>query len=113
MMVAYLYDFIARHNPMGIFGMVLVLEGTSSTMAPTVATIVQGKLNLPAAAMTYLVTHGELDQGHMNHFEAIMNRVSSEEDRAAIVHVAKRIYRLYGDVYRAIPSEAQAFAEAA
>jgi pyrroloquinoline quinone (PQQ) biosynthesis protein C len=113
MMVAYLYDYIARHNPMGIFGMVLVLEGTSSSMAPTVATIVQDKLNLPAEAMTYLVTHGELDQGHMNHFEAVMNRVTSEEDRAAIVHVAKRIYRLYGDVYRALPSEAQALAEAA
>ncbi|MEE4280210.1 MAG: iron-containing redox enzyme family protein [Halieaceae bacterium] len=113
MMVAFLYDFIARQNPMGIFGMVLVLEGTSSNLAPTVANIVQGHLNLPGEAMSYLVTHGELDQEHMNHFEAIMDRVTAKEDQEAIVHVARRVYRLYGDVYRALPSGTDVLAEAA
>lgn len=104
MMVAYLYDYVTRVNAMGIFGMVLVLEGTSSSLAPAVGTIVQEKLDLPDAAMTYLTTHGELDQEHIAHFEQVMDRVTDEADKRAIVHVANRIYQLYGDVYRAIPS---------
>ena len=34
LMVAYLYDLIARGNPVGLFGMVNVLEGTSIALAP-------------------------------------------------------------------------------
>jgi pyrroloquinoline quinone (PQQ) biosynthesis protein C len=104
LMVAYLYDYIARKNPMGIFGMVLVLEGTSSELAPTVAMLVQAKLALPDTAMTYLTTHGELDQEHMTFFEATMNKVTDPADQAAIIHVANMTYTLYGDVYRAIPA---------
>ncbi|MFT7288183.1 MAG: pyrroloquinoline quinone (PQQ) biosynthesis protein C [Halieaceae bacterium] len=109
MMVAYLYDYIARINPMGVFGMVLVLEGTSSSLAPAVAQIVQKQLALPDAAMTYLTTHGELDQDHIAHFERVMNKLTDPADQQAVVHVANRIYRLYGDVYRSIPSEAAGF----
>lgn len=106
-LVAYLYDYVARRNPLGIFGMVLVLEGTSADLAPAVAKIVQAKLNLPDAAMTYLTTHGELDQGHIGFFEGAMNKVTSEADHAAIVHVANTVYRLYGDIYRALPAAAK------
>ena len=35
-MVAYAYDTIARRNPLGFFGMVHVLEGTSSALATVV-----------------------------------------------------------------------------
>lgn len=113
LMVAYLYDTVRRVNGAGVFGMVLVLEGTSSSLAPAVAEIVQKRLSLPDAAMTYLTTHGELDQTHIAHFEAAMNRVTDSEDQQAIVHAARRVYRLYGDVYRAIPAEASRVAEAA
>lgn len=106
-MVAYLYDFIARRNPVGIFGMVLVLEGTSSELAPTVAGIVQQKLALPDAAITYLTTHGDLDQDHIVYFERVMDRIDDPGDQAAVIHVANAVYRLYGDVYRAIPQAAQ------
>ncbi len=113
MMVAFLYDYASRVNAMGIFGMVLVLEGTSSSLAPAVARIVQDQLALPDKAMSYLTTHGELDQEHIKHFEQVMNRVVNPQDQAAIVHVANRIYRLYGDVYRTIPDEAELVARAA
>jgi pyrroloquinoline quinone (PQQ) biosynthesis protein C len=107
-MVAYLYDYIQRLNPMGIFGMVLVLEGTSSGLASTVAMLVQANLALPDAAMTYLTTHGELDQAHMTFFEATMNKVTDPADQAAIIHVASMTYQLYGDVYHDIPALALA-----
>lgn len=101
-MVAYLYDFVARKNPVGIFGMVQVLEGTSSSLAPTVAEIVQRRLGLPDSAMTYLTTHGALDQDHIRFFEEAMDRIDHHEDRQAIMHVANSVYHLYGDVYRSL-----------
>ncbi len=105
-MVSYLFDAVTRSNPVGIFGMVLVLEGTSSSLAPEVARIVQAKLGLPDSAMTYLTSHGELDQEHIRHFEQLMNRVVDPADQQAIVHVANNVYRLYGEVYRSIHDEA-------
>ena len=105
-MVSFLYDFVARQNPVGIFGMVLVLEGTSAGLAPVVASLVQKQLALPDAAMTYLTTHGELDQGHIQFFEKAMNKITDLDDQAAIIHVANTMYRLYGDVYRSIPNAA-------
>lgn len=113
MMVAYLYDCVCRVNAAGIFGMVLVLEGTSSNLAPAVAKLVQERLQLPDKAMTYLTTHGELDQSHIAHFEAVMNRLTNAADQAAVIHTARRVYRLYGDVYRDIPAEAALTAMAA
>ncbi len=110
LLVSYLYDTVNRANPVGIFGMVLVLEGTSSSLAPEVARIVQEKLGLPDQAMTYLHSHGELDQEHIQHFRQLMNRLEDEDDRAAVIHVAQNVYRLYGNVYRAIPMEAEAIA---
>jgi len=103
LMVSYLYDYIHRVNPVGILGMVQVLEGTSASLAPEVARLVQEKLNLPDSAMTYLTTHGELDQDHIVFFQKTVNRLDREEDRQAVIEVANHVYRIYGEVYRALP----------
>jgi pyrroloquinoline quinone (PQQ) biosynthesis protein C len=107
-MVAYLYDYVTRKNPVGIFGMVLVLEGTSANLAPAVAGIVKDELSLSDKATTYLVSHGELDQDHIHFFENAMNKITDPDDRKAISDVANTVYRLYGDVYRSIPAAAAA-----
>lgn len=106
-MVAYLFDYIARKNPVGLFGMVLVLEGTSASLAPMVAGIVKEELSLPDQAITYLVTHGELDQDHIKFFEEAMNKIADPQDQSAIIDVANSVYRLYGDIYRSIPAAAE------
>jgi hypothetical protein len=98
-----------RRNAVGIFGMVQVLEGTSASLAPMVANIVQEHLALPDSAMTYLTTHGELDQSHLDHFRSVMDKVEDSVDRSDIVTVANRVYRIYGDIYRDIPAEASRF----
>jgi len=105
-LISYLFDYINRKNALGIFGMVLVFEGTSASLAPAVAAIVQDKLALPDKAMSYLTTHGELDQDHIMFFEKNINKVTCKQDQQAISHVANTVYRLYGDVYRAIPEAA-------
>jgi len=103
LMVAYAYDTVMRSNPAGFFGMVFVLEGTSIALATRAAMTTRDALGLPPQAFSYLMSHGSLDQAHMQFFEKLMNRVDEESDRHAIVHAAKIFYRLYGDLFRELP----------
>ena len=102
-MVAYAYDTIARGNPLGFFGMVHVLEGTSVSLALLAADAIQKPLALPDAAFTYLRSHGLLDREHTAHFAVLMDRIDDAHDQATIVHAARAFYRLYGDVFRGLP----------
>ena len=102
-MVAYAYDTIARVNPLGFFGMVHVLEGTSVSLALMAADAIQKPLALPDAAFTYLRSHGTLDREHVAHFALLMDRVADPRDQDAIVHAARAFFLLYGDVFRSLP----------
>lgn len=108
LMVSYAWDTVQRGNPVGFFGMVQVLEGTSVAVAAAAAARLQAALSLPASAFTYLTSHGTLDQDHLQFFASLMNRIDASADRAAIVHVARVIYRLYGELFRSIPLPASA-----
>lgn len=102
LLVAYAYDTIMRRNPVGLFGMIYVLEGTSIRLATEVAQSVQNALRLPSNAFSYLMSHGALDIRHMDHFERLMNRLDDEDDRAAVEHCAKVCFRLYTNVLTGI-----------
>jgi thiaminase len=102
-MVSYAYDTVQRRNPVGFFGMVLVLEGTSAAIATRAAEIISARLELPRRAFTYLLSHGALDQQHVGHFDGLIDRLDDAGDRAAVLHAARMFYRLYGDVFRALP----------
>ncbi|HEY8568495.1 iron-containing redox enzyme family protein, partial [Microbulbifer sp.] len=102
LMVAYAYDTIARGNPLGFFGMVNVLEGTSIQLADMAAGAIQKSLNLPNKAFSYLSSHGALDVGHVAFFQGLMNKIENPEDQRAIVHNARAIYRLYADIFREV-----------
>lgn len=103
LMVAYAYDTIQRVNPMAFFGMVYVLEGTSIQLANVGAEAVQKSLGLPPAAFTYLVSHGALDQDHILFLKQVLDGVSDAGDRAAIIHMARMMFRLFGGVFASIP----------
>jgi hypothetical protein len=102
-MVAYAYDTIARGNPLGFFGMVHVLEGTSVSLALMAADAIQKPLRLPDAAFSYLRSHGTLDLQHTAHFALLMDRIDDGQDQAAIVHAARSFFHLYGEVFRSLP----------
>lgn len=104
-MVAYAYDTIQRISPLGLFGMVQVLEGTSIAKAIAAANGLQNTLKLPDAAFTYLRSHGALDQEHMKFFEGLMNRIDDSAEQATIVHCARVFYRLYADLLRSVAPE--------
>ncbi len=112
LMVAYAYDGIARVHPLSFFGMVLVLEGTSVALATRAAEAIERSLGLPRSAFSYLRSHGDLDIEHVGFFEGLMDRIEDAADQAAIIHAARRFYRLYGDIFRAIDA-APALREAA
>ncbi len=102
LMVSYAYDMIRRVNPVGFFGMVLVLEGTSVSLATNAAIHLQKKLKLPASAFSYLSSHGSLDIEHMGFYEELMNKVTDSDDQRDIIHAAKMFYKLYGDIFHSI-----------
>lgn len=102
-MVAYAYDTISRGNPLGFFGMVYVLEGTSVALALMAADRIQEALALPNSAFSYLRSHGTLDLEHTDHFESLMGQIERPEDQSAILNAAKVFYKLYGDVFRGLP----------
>jgi pyrroloquinoline quinone (PQQ) biosynthesis protein C len=103
LMVSYAYDTIARGNPVGFFGMVFVLEGTSVAIATTAAEIIERELGLPRSAFSYLRSHGSVDQKHIGDYERIVNRLELDDDRQAVVHAARVFFGLYGDVFRQLP----------
>ena len=103
-MVAYAYDLLNRGNPAAFFGMVFVLEGTSVALALQAADRIQEALALPNEAFSYLRSHGTLDQEHTRHLADLLARMVPD-DQAAVLRSARVFYKLYGDVFRALPRE--------
>jgi pyrroloquinoline quinone (PQQ) biosynthesis protein C len=103
LMVSFAYDTIARRNPVGLFGMVYVLEGTSVTIASRAAEVIQARLALPDRAFSYLRSHGAVDVKHIGDFERLVNRFDDLDDRAAVLHCARVVFKLYGDMFRGLP----------
>ena len=99
-MVGYAWDTVQRRNPVGFFGMVFVLEGASVALALNAADQIQRSLSLPARAMTYLRSHGQLDREHIHHLAGILDRLEDSGDRAAVTRCAQVMFRLYGNVFR-------------
>lgn len=105
LMVAYAYDTVQRVNPLGFFGMVHVLEGTSVTTADAAANAIKDALQLPAKAFSYLRSHGALDLEHVKFFESLMERITDPDEQAQIIHSARMFYRLYANIFRSLTAD--------
>jgi len=105
-MVDHAYQAVRHGNPVSLFGMVFVLEGTSVAMASQGAAAVQASLGLPASAFRYLSSHGALDREHMKFFEGLMNCIDDPADQRAIVQMARDMFDLFGAVFASIELEA-------
>jgi thiaminase len=105
LMVSFLYDLIARGNPVGLFGMVNVLEGTSIALATQAADSIRQRLDLPQSAFSYLSSHGSLDIEHMQIYRRLMNRLEDPDDQAAVIHASTVVYRLYTDMFCGLPHD--------
>ncbi len=105
LMVAYAWDTVMRRNPVGFFGMVLVLEGTSVLVASRAADQIQNTLHLPNQAFRYLRSHGAIDQEHIGFLQGLMNRLDDEADRQAVIDTARVMYRLYRGIFETLPGQ--------
>ena len=101
-MVAYAHDVIRRCNPIGFFGMVFVLEGTSAQLATRAADVIARRLQLPLSAFRYLTSQGSLDQDHVAFDRTLIDKPAAPEDQPALTHGANLFYRLYGDIFRSL-----------
>ncbi len=102
LMVSHAYDTIQRVNPIGFFGMVHVLEGTSVSLADSAADKIRESLSLPKKAFSYLYSHGSLDIEHVKFFEDLMNRLEDKQDQLQVIHSARTFYKLYADIFRSL-----------
>lgn len=102
LMIAYAWDMVNRVDPIGFFGMVHVLEGTSVNLADYAADQIQATLKLPEQAFSYLRSHGSIDQSHIQHLEQLMNRFTEPAQQELIIHSTKMFYRLYKGVFDSV-----------
>lgn len=107
LMVSYAYDMVNRVNPLGFFGMVHVLEGTSIAMADNAASSIQNTLSLPDKAFSYLRSHGSLDIEHVKFFELLMEKITDKAEQDVIVQSCKIFYLLYANIFRGLGDENQ------
>lgn len=107
LMVSYAYDTINRVNPLGFFGMVHVLEGTSIAMADNAAGTIKETLGLPDKAFSYLRSHGSLDIEHVKFFESLMSKINDKVEQDLIIKSAKIFYQLYANIFRTLDNELQ------
>ncbi|HIE90625.1 MAG: iron-containing redox enzyme family protein [Methylophilaceae bacterium] len=101
-MVAYAYDMVQRVNPIGFLGMVLVLEGTSTAVATQAGQNLMKRLKLTPKSFSYLLSHGDLDVGHVAFYEGLVNQITDKKDQSLLIQSAKNFYQLYGDIFRDI-----------
>lgn len=101
-MVARAWETVQCGNPLGFFGMVHTLEGTSVRGATEAAHALQRTLDLPWDAFIYLTAHGSLDVSHVDFFQGIMDKITAPEDQDTILQAAHLFFQLYGDLFRSL-----------
>ncbi len=97
-----------------LLGMVHVLEGMSVQLATQAAGAIAANLAVSSeAGFSYLRSHGDLDKGHVKMFENLVNGIQEPAHHACIVDMADIIYRLFGEVFRALDGGSHAVGEVA
>lgn len=101
-MIGYLYKKIENAHPLALFGMVQVLEGTSVSIGGEMANVIQASLALPDEAVTYLRSHGAIDQEHLHFFSTLMDKIIDVNDQQEIIDSAHFIYHCYSQMLNSV-----------
>jgi long-subunit acyl-CoA synthetase (AMP-forming)/pyrroloquinoline quinone (PQQ) biosynthesis protein C len=104
-MIDCAYRIVRGSNPVALFGMVFVLESTSVAIATDGADALKRSLDMPDSAVSYLTSHGALDQDHMGHLEALMNQIDDPGAQTAIIETARQMFELFGAMFEGIDLE--------
>jgi len=107
-MVGFTYYAIEHVSPYAMLGSVYVLEGMSVLLADRLADALQSSLAIKdAAGFSYLRSHGALDILHVDFFKTLVNGFDDEATQTLVIENARIFYRLYGDIFRALGTDAE------
>jgi long-chain acyl-CoA synthetase len=102
-MVAYAYDYVRRINPIGIFGMLFVVESASALLASRGVRALMQTLQLPDTCFRYLLSHRAMDVEHVRFLRNLLFRIDDPGDQVAVIRMAKAMYLLYANLLGSIP----------
>ena len=107
-MVGFTYYAIEHVSPYAMLGSVHVLEGMSLLLADRLADALQSSLAIEGAeGFSYLRSHGALDISHVDFFKTLINGFDDEATQTLVIENARIFYKLYGDIFRALGTEAE------
>jgi len=100
-MIGFNYDNAQRANPWSAMGMVYVLEEIAANFASRVARRVAERIGVePDAGFSFLLSHGEMDQVHVDEFKALTDSCCERADQDALIEAARVNYALFGALFR-------------
>jgi pyrroloquinoline quinone (PQQ) biosynthesis protein C len=89
-----------RGNPVGMFGMIYVLEGLGQGEGGVAGRKIQEGLGLPKEACQFLIAHAELDVKHLRDAKRTMiEHVHDAADERAIIYMARAAFELYAFLF--------------
>ncbi|GAB6052834.1 iron-containing redox enzyme family protein [Magnetospira thiophila] len=103
-MVSHAYYLTDRVDPYGLLGMVHVLEGMSVMLATTAAQAIRARfaqsgITKATGGFSYLMSHGALDQEHVQMFAGLLDGLNDPRKQDRIVAAAIDFYQLYGAIF--------------
>jgi len=94
--ISFHYYLAHMGNPISVMGAVMVFEGLAEDFAGQAASALRSKQNMSQSSVTFLHTHAEFDIEHMKEAREVLDTlIKREEDKAATIDVANKMYRFY------------------
>ena len=99
-MITQNYFLSSFGNPVSLIGDTIATEGLGSSLATSVADVLEEKYGFPHAATTFLRVHGEVDEEHMEAARQALESFGPEENHYNdIFHTWKMTLRYYGQLF--------------
>ncbi len=93
---AWMFHRAGRENPVDLLGAMFIIEGLGNRMAQKWGQAIQKQLKLEPAQVSFLLYHGENDEGHLERmWDAFDSGVLTERIVKDIVKTARVTARLY------------------
>ncbi len=98
-MVGYAYYLIERVSPYGVLGMIHVLEGMAVALASMAVCAIRSSIESTSdGGFRYLTTHSELDVGHAEFFQGLIDKIDRRHV-PLVIETTTDFYKLYGDLF--------------
>lgn len=99
-MITQNYFLSSFGNPVSLIGDTIATEGLGSSLATTIADVLEEKYGFPHNATTFLRVHGEEDVAHMEGARKALESFGHEQSHYNdILHTWKMTIRYYGQLF--------------